>query len=96
MILDKNQEILHATLARVHESRIFGEKGIDKLRGQNEQFLKISDDLDAMETSLDVSKRVLMRMTIQLATDKFIWIILFIVCACIVATFIILHLWVES
>eukprot|EP00461_Guttulinopsis_vulgaris_P003882 UN03883 len=96
MILDKNQEILQQTLARVHDARQLGEGGIDMLHKQNEQLNKISDDLDQMETSLDVSKKVLRQMGLKLATDKYIWILLLLVCLAIVAVFIVLKLWVEE
>ena len=85
MIMDKNQEILQQTLMRVHDARQLGQGGVDMLRKQNEQLVKVSEDLDQMETSLDVSKKVLRQMGLKLATDKYIWILLLLVCAAIVA-----------
>lgn len=95
-ILDDNQRVLQETLARVGQAREIGMSAQDKLHGQNQQLMKISDDLDQMETSLDVSKKVLRQMGIKLATDKYIWILLLLVCVAIVAIFIILKLWVEK
>jgi hypothetical protein len=95
-ILDDNQRILQATLARVHDARVIGESGVDKLHQQNDTLNKISADLDDMSTSLDVSKKVLRRIGLKLVTDKYIWILLLLVALGIVAVFIILKLWVEE
>jgi hypothetical protein len=92
-ILDDNQRILQETLARVGQSREIGMSAQDKLHQQNQTLMKVSDDLDQMESSLDVSKKVLRQMGVKLVTDKYIWILLLLVCIAIVAIFIILKLW---
>jgi len=95
-ILDDNQRILQETLARVGQAREIGISAQDKLHQQNQTLMKVSDDLDQMESSLDVSKKVLRQMGVKLVTDKYIWILLLLVCIAIVAIFIILKLWVEK
>lgn len=95
-ILDDNQRILQETLARIGQARDIGMSAQDKLHQQNQTLMKVSDDLDQMETSLDVSKKVLRQIGVKLVSDKYIWILLLLVCAAIVAIFIILKLWVEK
>jgi len=92
-ILDDNQRILQETLARVGQAREIGMSTQDKLHQQNQTLMKIGDDLDQMESSLDVSKKVLRQMGLKLVTDKYIWILLLLVCAAIVCIFIVLKLW---
>lgn len=83
-LLESNKDILQATLQRVQDARSLGESGIEKLKRQNEQLAGISENLDQMEDTLKVSQRLLRQMARRMLTDKYLWMLMFLVVAAII------------
>ena len=83
-LLSSNKQILADTINRVHEARQIGESDVDTLRAQNEQLQNMNDNLKQMDTSLDVSKRLIRSIARRVMFDKVLWILIILIIAAVI------------
>jgi hypothetical protein len=83
-IQDDSKNSLMRTSGVIDEAKAIGAETAANLQRQNEQIGLIYDDLQEIDTTLARSTRIIKRMVRKIATDKYLWIITFLVLAAII------------
>ena len=78
-VQDKSKDSLQRTLRVVHETKVIGQDTVVKLEQNTEQIQGMYDKLESIETTLQRSTKIIKIMARKVATDKYIWVIAFIV-----------------
>lgn len=83
-LMDSNKTSLQQTLQTVNEAKTLGVSSVEMLHSQHEQMDRIGGNLEQMETSLEVSRRMVRNLTRRMLTDKYIWVMIFLVVCAII------------
>jgi len=82
--LDKSKDSLKRTMETINETKTIGTATVAKLEAQTEQMEGVYNELENIETSLARSRKIISRIARKVATDKYIWVVVFLVFAAIV------------
>lgn len=83
-LMDSNQTALQQTLQTVNEAKVLGHSSVEMLHQQHDQMDRIDGSLSEIETSLEVSRRIVRNLARRMLTDKYLWVmIFFVVCGII-------------
>jgi preprotein translocase subunit Sss1 len=83
-IQQQSKESLQRSAAKVAETQQIGRETAVKLAQQTKQLEKVADDLDSIESTLARSTKIIKRMARKVSTDKYIWVLVFLVLCAIV------------
>jgi len=78
-ILKEGKESLERTAATLGRTAEIAKKTAEKLAEQQRQLEKIFDDIKSIDSTLTRSTRIIKRIGRKIATDKYLWVIIFIV-----------------
>ncbi len=88
-LLASNKDALQNTLQTISRANELGTNTAEQLRQQNEQLGRIGDNLTEMDGMLKVSQKVIGQMARRMATDKYLWVIMGLAAAAILAVIIV-------
>lgn len=83
-IQDKSKQSLERTLRVVQDTKTIGQDTNAKLEANTAQIEGMHDKLESIESTLQRSTKVIKRMARKMATDKYVWVIVFLVFVAIV------------
>jgi len=83
-IQQSSKESLQRTMAVTAEAQVIGRETAVKLESQTAQLENVYDNLESMESAVKRSKKIITRMARKVTTDKYIWIVVFLVIVAIV------------
>jgi len=78
-ILDEGKKALERAQQNVAKTTEIAKKTAEKLADQQRQLEKIFDDIKSIDSTLARSTRIIKRIGRKIATDKYLWVIIFIV-----------------
>jgi len=78
-VMQEGKEALGRVLGVVASTQEIGKATLVKLDEQTKQLEKIFEDLKSIESTLERSTRVMKRIGRKMATDKYLWVIIFLV-----------------
>jgi len=82
-VLGESKDSLERTLGVVNQTTAIGVKVTEQLQKQTEQIEKAYETMDEIESTLKRSTKIINRMARKVATDKYIWVVAFLVLAAI-------------
>jgi len=82
-VLGESKDSLERTLGVVNQTAAIGVKTVEQLQKQTEQIEKAYETMDEIESTLKRSTKIINRMARKVATDKYIWVVAFLVLAAI-------------
>src|SRR5437667_326154 len=82
---DKSKESLERTLRVVQDTKQVGIDTNAKLEANTAQIEGMYDKLESIESTLTRSTKVIKRMARKMATDKYVWVVVFLVFMAIIA-----------
>jgi len=83
-VQDKSTKSLQRTINVIEEAKTVGNETVTKLNEQTEKIEGMYDKLESIESTLARSTAIIKRMARKMATDKYIWVMVFLVMAAIV------------
>jgi len=78
-VLSDSKESLARSLAVVADTAQIGRATAQRLAAQREQLQKIFDDIKSIDSTLSRSNKILKRIARKIGTDKYLWIVIFLV-----------------
>jgi len=88
-VQDKSKESLGRTLRVVNDTKNIGIDTVAKLEANTQQIEGMYDKLESIESTLARSTKIIKRMARKVATDKYVWVVVFLVFAAIVAVIVV-------
>jgi len=82
-VLQDSKDSLERTLGVVNQTTAIGVQVTTQLQKQTEQIEKAYETMDEIESTLKRSTKIINRMARKVATDKYIWVLAFLVLAAI-------------
>jgi len=78
-VLADSKESLARSLAVVADTTQIGRATAQRLAAQREQLEKIFDDIKSIDSTLSRSNKILRRIARKIGTDKYLWVVIFLV-----------------
>jgi len=95
-VQDKSKDSLHRTLQTVADAKQVGSQTVEKLQGNTEQVENMYNELENIEGSLARSRKIIARIARKVATDKYVWVVVFLVVCAILAVIILKSIGIGS
>jgi hypothetical protein len=83
-VQDKSKDSLQRTLRVVNDTKDIGIDVVQKLEANTNQIEQVYDHLESIESTLQRSTKIIKRMARKVATDKYVWVVCFLVFATVI------------